>query len=152
LDAAGGEQVRDAVGEDPRLPRAGAGDDEQRPFRGQHGLALGVVQVGEVDVRLRDGHAARLLARRADTGRQSGDMAVVRGIEIAGLVKSYGAVKAVRGIDVSVDAGETVALLGPNGAGKSTTIDLLLGLLQPDGGSVSVFGKSPQAAVTSGEV
>jgi ABC-2 type transport system ATP-binding protein len=74
------------------------------------------------------------------------------GIELSGLVKSYGAVRAVRGIDVSVAAGETVALLGPNGAGKSTTIDMLLGLLPPDSGTVSVFGKTPSAAVHAGSV
>ena len=52
----------------------------------------------------------------------------------------------------SVAAGETVALLGPNGAGKSTTIDMLLGLLEPDGGTVSVFGAPPRAAVDAGAV
>ena len=56
-------------------------------------------------------------------------MATPAGIEIAGLSKSYGPIEAVRGIDVTIAPGETVALLGPNGAGKSTTIDMLLGLL-----------------------
>src|SRR5579862_333087 len=79
-------------------------------------------------------------------------MAAVAGIELKGLAKSYGEIKAVRGIDVSVAAGETVALLGPNGAGKSTTIDMLLGLLAPDSGSVSVFGRSPNDAVDTGMV
>jgi ABC-2 type transport system ATP-binding protein len=78
------------------------------------------------------------------------------GIDIAGLTKSFaspqGSVHAVRGIDVSIAAGETVALLGPNGAGKSTTIDMILGLLQPDRGSVSVFGRSPSKAVDQGAV
>ena len=53
------------------------------------------------------------------------------GIRVEGLTKSFrspqGPIRAVRGIDVSIAAGETVALLGPNGAGKSTTIDMLLG-------------------------
>ena len=62
------------------------------------------------------------------------------GIELNGLAKSFGLVRAVRDIDVTVARGETVALLGPNGAGKSTTIDMLLGLLEPDSGSVAVFG------------
>jgi ABC-2 type transport system ATP-binding protein len=77
-------------------------------------------------------------------------------IELHGLTKSFrgagGAIHAVRGIDVSIEAGETVALLGPNGAGKSTTIDMLLGLLAPDAGSVSVFGRTPDAAVSAGLV
>ena len=63
------------------------------------------------------------------------------GIELAGLTKSFGPVKAVRGIDLTIAPGETVALLGPNGAGKSTTIDMLLGLLPPDAGTATVFGK-----------
>jgi ABC-2 type transport system ATP-binding protein len=74
------------------------------------------------------------------------------GIELKGLSKSYGAVRAVRGIDISVAPGETVALLGPNGAGKSTTIDMLLGLLDPDAGTVTVFGMTPTRAIDAGAV
>jgi ABC-2 type transport system ATP-binding protein len=74
------------------------------------------------------------------------------GIELKGLAKSFGDVRAVRGIDVAISPGETVALLGPNGAGKSTTIDMLLGLLDPDGGTVSVFGAPPRAAIDAGAV
>jgi len=77
-------------------------------------------------------------------------------IELRGLVKSFrgaaGPVRAVRGIDVSIAAGETVALLGPNGAGKSTTIDMMLGLTRPDSGSVSLFGRPPREAVEAGAV
>jgi len=79
-------------------------------------------------------------------------MAANGGIQIAGLAKSYGDVRAVRGIDVSIAPGETVALLGPNGAGKSTTIDMVLGLLDPDAGSVTVFGATPRDAVDRGSV
>ncbi len=78
-------------------------------------------------------------------------------IELQGLVKTYrggpqGPVRAVRGIDVSIARGETVALLGPNGAGKSTTIDMMLGLTRPDAGVVTVFGKTPREAVDAGTV
>jgi len=77
-------------------------------------------------------------------------------VRLSGLVKSFsgpgGPIRAVRGIDVGISAGETVALLGPNGAGKSTTLDMLLGLLAPDEGSVSVFGRSPSQAVAEGAV
>jgi ABC-2 type transport system ATP-binding protein len=73
-------------------------------------------------------------------------------IHARGLSKSYGSVQAVRGIDISIDAGETVALLGPNGAGKSTTIDMILGLAEPDAGEVSVFDGTPNAAVDAGLV
>jgi ABC-2 type transport system ATP-binding protein len=75
---------------------------------------------------------------------------VTSAIQVNGLRKSYGAIEAVRGIDISIEAGETVALLGPNGAGKSTTIDMILGLAQPDGGTVSVLGGSPAAAIDAG--
>jgi ABC-2 type transport system ATP-binding protein len=61
-------------------------------------------------------------------------------------------VQAVRGIDLAIEPGETVALLGPNGAGKSTTIDMTLGLLDPDAGSATVFGASPSDAVASGRI
>ena len=74
------------------------------------------------------------------------------GIAIAGLRKSFGTVKAVQGVDISIARGETVALLGPNGAGKTTTIDMLLGLLRPDAGRVSVFGLPPAEAVSTGLV
>ena len=78
------------------------------------------------------------------------------GIAVAGLTKTFasaeGPVRAVRGIDMVVSPGETVALLGPNGAGKSTTIDMLLGLLAPDAGTVSVFGRDPAHAVAAGSV
>jgi len=77
-------------------------------------------------------------------------------IELRGLVKSFhgqdGPIRAVRGVDVRIAAGETVALLGPNGAGKSTTIDMLLGLLRPDAGSVSVFGRPPSRAIGEGAI
>jgi ABC-2 type transport system ATP-binding protein len=77
-------------------------------------------------------------------------------IQLRALVKSFrgpgGPIEAVKGIDVAIQAGETVALLGPNGAGKSTTIDMLLGLLEPDEGSVSVFGHSPSEAIAEGEI
>ena len=79
-------------------------------------------------------------------------MGTTPGIELDGLTKAYGDVRAVRGIDVLIEPGETVALLGPNGAGKSTTIDMVLGLLDPDAGSVEVFGASPRDAVDAGAV
>ena len=55
-------------------------------------------------------------------------------------------------MDISIARGETVALLGPNGAGKTTTIDMLLGLTEPDRGSVSLFGMPPADAIHAGAV
>ena len=61
-------------------------------------------------------------------------------IRIDGLVKHYGKVEAVRGIDLEVQRGEVFGFLGPNGSGKSTTIRCLLGLLRPTAGRISAFG------------
>jgi len=61
-------------------------------------------------------------------------------IEIGNLSKSYGKVKAVDGITLTVPEGEIFALLGPNGAGKTTTISMLCGLLAPTGGRATVAG------------
>jgi ABC-2 type transport system ATP-binding protein len=83
-------------------------------------------------------------------------MATTTGIQLRGLEKTFatprGPVRAVRGIDLDVAPGETVALLGPNGAGKSTTIDMLLGLSEADAGTVSVFGTPPAEAIARGAV
>src|SRR6478735_7285571 len=68
------------------------------------------------------------------------------------VTKGYGSVRAVDGLTLALHPGETVALLGPNGAGKSTTLDLLLGLRNPDGGTVQVFGTTPRQAIVAGRV
>ncbi|MFJ6415631.1 ABC transporter ATP-binding protein [Paeniglutamicibacter sp. NPDC091659] len=65
---------------------------------------------------------------------------------------AHGPVEAVAGIDLDVGTGEIVAFLGPNGAGKTTSIDMMLGLTEPTAGLISVFGKSPRAAVEAGEI
>jgi ABC-2 type transport system ATP-binding protein len=66
-------------------------------------------------------------------------------IEVEGLVKRYGKVTALSGLDLVVDAGQVHGFLGPNGAGKTTTIRTLLGLLRYDGGRVRVFGGEPRS-------
>jgi ABC-2 type transport system ATP-binding protein len=64
-------------------------------------------------------------------------------VEVVDLHKSYGALEAVRGIDLTVDEGEVFALLGPNGAGKTTTVEILEGFRRRDSGRVSVLGFDP---------
>ena len=74
----------------------------------------------------------------ADTAKSKLIVASLEGVN-----KNYGDVKALRGVDFRVRAGEIVALLGPNGAGKTTAVKLLLGLMQPNAGKVRVFGGDP---------
>ncbi|MDO6462431.1 ATP-binding cassette domain-containing protein [Granulosicoccaceae sp. 1_MG-2023] len=62
-------------------------------------------------------------------------------LQVCDLVKSYGKVPALKGIDLHVDAGEFVALLGPNGAGKSTLFQLLSGLFVADSGRIRIDGR-----------
>jgi linearmycin/streptolysin S transport system ATP-binding protein len=65
---------------------------------------------------------------------------VSRLIEVVNIRKRFGDVEALRGVTFHVDAGEIYGLLGPNGAGKSTTINILCGLVQPDGGEARLNG------------
>jgi ABC-2 type transport system ATP-binding protein len=66
-------------------------------------------------------------------------------IVISALVKTFGPVRALDGLDLRVDAGEVHGFLGPNGAGKSTTLRVLLGLLRKDAGTVRLLGGDPWA-------
>ena len=61
-------------------------------------------------------------------------------IRADGLSKHYGAVPALRNLDLEVADGEVIGYLGPNGAGKTTTIRLLLGLIRPTAGRAEIFG------------
>jgi ABC-2 type transport system ATP-binding protein len=63
-------------------------------------------------------------------------------IQVEGLVKSYGELKAVSGVRFRVEQGEIFSLLGPNGAGKTTTISMLCCLLKPDEGDAEIMGHS----------
>jgi ABC-2 type transport system ATP-binding protein len=64
-------------------------------------------------------------------------------IEITGLVKTFGAVRALDGLKLTVEEGEVHGFLGPNGAGKSTTIRILLGLVRADSGAIRLLGGDP---------
>ncbi len=76
----------------------------------------------------------------------------VPAVSLSGVTKSFGAVQAVRGLDLELEQGEVVAFLGPNGAGKTTTIDLVLGLSDPSEGHASVLGLTPREAIARGLV
>ncbi|MBV9100172.1 MAG: ABC transporter ATP-binding protein [Candidatus Dormibacteraeota bacterium] len=88
----------------------------------------------------------------ADTGTEAVAATPQRALDIAGACKSYGSIPAVVDLTFTIRRGETVALLGPNGAGKTTTIGMILGLLDPDRGTVSVFGRRPAQAIAAGRV
>ena len=77
-------------------------------------------------------------SHRADTANAELVVASLEGVN-----KNYGDVRALRGVDFRVRAGEVVALLGPNGAGKTTAVKLLLGLMPPNSGRARVFGGDP---------
>jgi ABC-2 type transport system ATP-binding protein len=64
-------------------------------------------------------------------------------IDARGVVKKFGATRALDGLDLQVARGEVHAFLGPNGAGKTTTLRILLGLLRSDGGDITVLGRDP---------
>ena len=66
----------------------------------------------------------------------------MKGIEAVGLVKRYGSVTAVDGLNLKIEQGQLYALLGMNGAGKTTAIRMLCGLTQPDGGVARIMGHS----------
>jgi ABC-2 type transport system ATP-binding protein len=68
-------------------------------------------------------------------------------LEARGLIKKYGNRTTVRGIDLTVAPGEVVAIIGQNGAGKSTTLEMVLGLRQPDGGTVTFWTQDPKTQI-----
>jgi len=70
-------------------------------------------------------------------------MSLPAAVEIRGLTKSFGSVRALDGLDLTVPTGQVAGFLGPNGAGKSTAIRVLLGLLHGDSGSVRLLGGDP---------
>jgi ABC-2 type transport system ATP-binding protein len=68
-------------------------------------------------------------------------------LEVRGLVKRYGQLTAVAGVDLTVESGDVYGYLGPNGAGKTTSLRMMLGLIRPTAGSVRLFGRDPMETV-----
>jgi ABC-2 type transport system ATP-binding protein len=79
-------------------------------------------------------------ARRIDGGKAMTTVTAAPVIEATGLVKTYGATRALDGLDLAVPKGTVLGLLGPNGAGKTTAVRILTTLLEPDAGSARVAG------------
>jgi ABC-2 type transport system ATP-binding protein len=76
-----------------------------------------------------------------------GPAPAVAPIEVRGLVKRYGELTAVAGVDLTVNTGDVYGYLGPNGAGKTTSLRMMLGLIRPTEGSVRLFGRDPMQSV-----
>jgi ABC-2 type transport system ATP-binding protein len=70
-------------------------------------------------------------------------------VEVRGLVKRYGDITAVAGVDLLVNSGDVYGYLGPNGAGKTTSLRMMLGLITPTAGSVRLFGRDPTVTVNA---
>ncbi len=68
-------------------------------------------------------------------------------LEVRGLVKRYGGLTAVAGVDVTVEVGDVYGYLGPNGAGKTTSLRMMLGLIRPTAGTVQLFGRDPWESI-----
>jgi zinc transport system ATP-binding protein len=73
-------------------------------------------------------------------------------VDIADLDFAYGSQSVLKGVDLRIEEGTTMGLIGPNGGGKTTLIRLLLGILQPTGGSIRVAGLTPQQAIRRGDL
>lgn len=69
---------------------------------------------------------------------------------VNGLKKGFNGYEAVRGVSFSVGEGEIYGIIGPNGAGKTTTLRMIVGILKPDEGRVSIYGKRPEEAREEG--
>ena len=87
-----------------------------------------------------------------ERGRRQAGGSQPAAVALRGVRKNFGAVQAVKDIDLDISSGEIVAFLGPNGAGKTSTIDIILGLSQPTAGSAEVFGLQPRKAISRGLV
>jgi ABC-2 type transport system ATP-binding protein len=83
---------------------------------------------------------------RADGAPAPGEPAP---LEVRGLIKRYGDLTAVAGVDITVRSGDVYGYLGPNGAGKTTSLRMMLGLIKPTEGSVRVFGRDPLDSVAA---
>src|SRR5262249_32947595 len=146
--------------------RQGTGCDRGRPAEGRRGRAgrhaLGASErvARERADRARARHAARhrdpveaqrrlvravrIAAARGGGGRRARtQVSEAPPVATRGLVKRYGEIVAVDGVDLTVERGDVFGYLGPNGAGKTTSLRMLLGLIRPTAGYARLFGRDP---------
>lgn len=92
-------------------------------------------------------HNRRRLHHSLTSGINEGSkIAAMSAVRVSGLVKGYGEIRALDGVDLQVDPGEIRGLLGPNGAGKTTLLRLLFGLARPDSGEIELLGRRVDSA------
>lgn len=102
-------------------------------------------------------NAAGIAESYESTRKSSGNKSLISAtpkpaIATQNLTQTFGAIRALNNITLTIPAGKVTALLGPNGAGKSTLIDLATGLTKPKSGNIKVFGLDPLRAVRSGRI
>ncbi len=76
----------------------------------------------------------------------------MKAISLSGVSKNYGEISAVSNLSLEVESGEVLCLLGPNGAGKSTALNLMLGLIKPDHGSIEIFDNRPNSNAAHSQI
>ena len=103
---------------------------------GQPGMPAGMPEIPSGPVRLQRLDRPRLIPRAPNLTELTAPPAIV----LAGLVRSFGSLRAVDGLDLRVSRGEIYGFLGANGAGKTTSIQMMVGLLAPGAGTVSIAG------------
>jgi ABC-2 type transport system ATP-binding protein len=69
-------------------------------------------------------------------------------VSMKGVSRSFGEIQAIRNLDLDIEIGAIHGLLGPNGSGKSTTMKMVMGLLKPDSGRISIYGRDPMSDPT----
>ena len=125
---------------------AGHGRAVHAQRRGLHGAGLGgPLRGGDRVAGAGESHSVTSAADSSVHGPAAAPnaAAVPPPIEVRGLVKRYGDLTAVAGVDLTVQTGDVYGYLGPNGAGKTTSLRMMLGLIRPTEGTVRLFGRDP---------
>ena len=113
------------------------------------GRSVGVLP-GDLGGVCKGGYVPVDAASQPDAQSESDTSVLPLAVDLRDVHKSFGAVQAIKGIDLQIRIGEVMAFLGPNGAGKTSTIDIILGLSRPTSGKVTVYGMTPRQAITKG--
>ena len=141
--------IESPAGSSTRDPASTPAGGLSLPTRSVDGASATVLTtpLGTVLHVTRGGVSDTVLGSMTGPGGAGGGPRTVNGaappIEVRGLVKRYGDITAVAGVDITVNAGDVYGYLGPNGAGKTTSLRMMLGLIRPSEGTVRLFGRDP---------